>query len=95
MSILIRGLDMPQGEEMLCIDVYPDGKVCIDLDLHCKRVATAIPVPPHGRLIDADAIEHDGWIASRIYQASPTEHVYETKHVNAFPTIIEAEEGKR
>lgn len=52
MSVLIKGLDMPKSEEMLCINIYPDGKVCINLDLECKQVATAVPVPPHGRLVD-------------------------------------------
>jgi hypothetical protein len=49
-------MEMPTDGEFLCINVYPDGKVCINLDLDCKQVATAVPVPPHGRLIDADAL---------------------------------------
>lgn len=53
MSILVKGMEMPKGDEMLCINVYPDGKVCINLDLKCKRIATAISVPPHGNLVDA------------------------------------------
>lgn len=56
MSILIKGMEMPMDGELLCIDIHPDGKVCIDLDLLCERIATAVPVPPHGRLIDADAL---------------------------------------
>ena len=52
-----------------------------------------VEVPtPHGRLIDADAAERDGWIVNRMYRASLTENVYETKHMNAFPTVIEAED---
>lgn len=58
MSILIRGLEMPQGEEMLCINVYPDGKVCIDLDLHCKRVATAVPAA------DVRPVVRGEWLSS-------------------------------
>ena len=54
MSILITGLDMPKDGEQLCININPDGKVCINLDLSCEKVGTAVPVPPHGRLIDAD-----------------------------------------
>ena len=52
MSILIKGMEMPKDEEMLCINIYPDGKVCINLDLECERIATAAPVPKHGDLID-------------------------------------------
>lgn len=59
MSILIRGVEMPKEEELLCIRIYPNGKVSIDMDLACKQIATAVPVPPHGRLIDADRFEDD------------------------------------
>lgn len=55
MSFLIKNLDMPTEGELLCINIHPDGKVCINLDLDCKQVGTAVLVPPHGRLIDADA----------------------------------------
>ncbi len=54
MSILIKGMEMPKDGEMLCINIYPDGKVCIDLDLKCKQIATAVPVPTHGALMDRD-----------------------------------------
>lgn len=56
MSILIRGMEMPKDGELLCIDIHPDGKVCINLDLSCEKVGTAIPVPPHGDLIERDAL---------------------------------------
>ena len=56
MSILIKGMEMPTNGELLCINIYPDGKVCISLDLNCKQIAAAVPVPPHGRLIDADKL---------------------------------------
>lgn len=55
MGIYIKGMEMPKDGELLCINIYPDGKVCINLDLDCNQIATAVPVPPHGRLIDADA----------------------------------------
>ena len=56
MSILIKGLDMPKDRDILYIDIYSTGKVAHDFDLECKQIATAVPVPPHGRLIDADAL---------------------------------------
>ena len=56
MGIYLSNMDMPKDGEMLCVNIYPDGKVCINLDLECKQIATAISVPPHGRLIDADAL---------------------------------------
>lgn len=55
-GIYIEGMEMPQDGELLCINIYPDGKVCINLNLKCNRIATAIPVPDHGRLVDADRL---------------------------------------
>lgn len=53
-GIYIANMEMPKDEEILCINIYPDGKVCINLDLDCKQVATAVPVPDHkGPLVDA------------------------------------------
>ena len=53
-----------------------------------------VEIPPHGRLIDADAAAKRGWTISRTYSASPTEMVYEAKTMTdeVLPTIIEAEE---
>lgn len=90
-GIYIKGMEMPQDGELLCININPDGKVCIDLDLKCKRIATAIPVPDHGRLIDADALRQD-WLEN-----GENEYVYDTNSFLASlddaPTIIPASEG--
>ena len=56
MSILIKGMKMPKEDELLCIRIYPSGKVIIDLDLQCKQVAEAVELPDHGDLIDRDAL---------------------------------------
>ena len=95
MSILIKGMEMPKchfktGESYNVHGfwmVYPDGKsklhIMVDSD---HWVCEAIPVPPHGRLIDADALRaevkkhatpSDAWVFSLIRTA---------------PTIIPAEE---
>ena len=91
MSILIKGMDMPKDGGLLCVNIYPDGKVCINLDLECKRIATAVPVPKHGRLIDADATrnEIDKVRPGRCYEDAWTLTVLDNS-----PTIIEAEEGE-
>lgn len=53
MSVLIKGIDMPT-EYGICIEIFPDGRVTYE---YCHPViATAIPVPPHGDLKDADAL---------------------------------------
>lgn len=65
MSILIKGMDMP--ESCLCCafnyDLFQclitgETTICLDYDerpINCPLV----PVPPHGRLIDADALKAD------------------------------------
>lgn len=97
MGIYIKGMEMPTKENAVIL-ISPSGDVWMignmpNEDTHLVK-AKAAPVPPHGQLIDADASEHDGWTASRIYQVSPTESVYETKHMNEFPAIIEADGEK-
>ncbi len=54
MSILIRGIEMPK-EYGRCMVIFPDGRVTTEFG--SQVIATAVPIPPHGRLIDADAFE--------------------------------------
>ena len=89
MSILIKGIDMPTARDTLVL-VKTDGTAIVYEDE--AYVTTAVHVPPHGRLIDADALPleesvptvmmHDGewWISA-----------YELAMA---PTIIPAEEEK-
>lgn len=58
MSILIKGIEMPQ-KKAIAVVIHPDGTaystemfagVCTEYLADC----TAIPVPPHGDLIDRD-----------------------------------------
>jgi len=90
MSILIKGLQMPKAGELLCIDILPDGKVYIHLDLENKQIATAVPVPPHGDLIERKAAYDsllDGMVMTG-YQSRALDCINEYY----VPTIIEAEE---
>lgn len=57
MSILIKGIEMPKDDELLCINIKSNGDVYYNLDLNVNTIANAIRVPPHGRLIDADKFE--------------------------------------
>ena len=54
MSILIKGMDMPKNEPLL-VKINPDGSVSTTAKNGYKKYE-AVPVPPHGRLIDADAL---------------------------------------
>ena len=86
MSILIKGINMPEGEGCkLVLQIFPNGEI---RDEHGIRLgitswAEAVPVPPHGRLIDADALpRYTGYALS----ANEVAMAVETA-----PTIIEEE----
>lgn len=53
MSIIIKGMNMPTARDTLVL-VKTDGTAIVYVDE--AYVTTAYPVPPHGRLIDADAL---------------------------------------
>ena len=85
MGVYIKGMEMPPN----CL-VCPLGWTkCSNVSVNKRSDdCPLVPVPPHGRLIDADAFEEhimqnwdesDHWIAL---------------HLDARPTILEAEEGE-
>ena len=80
MSVLIKGMDK---ETAVRICAYT-GVRMDDSDF--------VPVPPHGRLIDADALRED-WLEN-----GENEYIYDTNAIlcslDAAPTIIPAEEEK-
>ena len=58
MSVYIRGMELPTDGNETIIRIQPDGTV---LDQYGHHLAiTAVPVPPHGRLIDKDAVTLEG-----------------------------------
>lgn len=107
MSILIRGMEMPTN----CAEckMYVDDIYCCHLlhrqienpwaDDGVETDCPLVPVPPHGRLIDADAFikriselvrkaETDGFdLGAAWYTAF-------IRHIELAPTIIPASEGK-
>lgn len=57
MSVYIPGMEMPK-DECVGIFVYPDGRVHVWRSMSLVgQEYKAIPVPEHGRLIDADTAE--------------------------------------
>ena len=57
MSVLIKGMETPNNPDGTMLCVFPDGKVkCMDMETYEMTTKRAVPVPPHGRLIDADAL---------------------------------------
>lgn len=53
MSLLIKGMEMPNKKNGAVLIIYPDGRCAFE----DGSEYAAVPVPPHGRLIDADAEE--------------------------------------
>ena len=54
MGIYITGMKMPKEGCYHRICIYPDGAVPVEGEMY-----EAVPVPPHGRLIDADKFYED------------------------------------
>ena len=81
-------IEMPIDGNETIIRIQPDGTV---LDQYGHHLAiTAVPVPPHGRLIDADALA----ISTAVpLDGKPYQYVHIDNIKNA-PTIIPAEEGE-
>ena len=69
MGIYIKGMEMPKEGGWVTLRVFPDGQCFLyswcGNDFDFMEHLTAVPVPPHGRLIDADAVfdnlERTGW----------------------------------
>lgn len=96
MGVLIKDMKMPKGFEMLV--VFSDGtahKCLPGMREHVEK-GTAVPVPPHGRLIDADALYKEALKRSETKDGyynclDPVISCYTIDHA---PTIIPAEEGE-
>ncbi len=76
---------------------YAYGKPNIDALANDGRTnfCPLIPVPPHGRLIDADALaEKHRELAYELRGANYDFHMTARSWVNSSPTIIPAEEGE-
>ena len=54
MGVYLPNVDMPKGDKVVTIQICPDGSIWQQYRGTVPN-AKAVPVPPHGRLIDADA----------------------------------------
>ena len=96
MGVYIKGMEMPTGDEMLCINIFPDGKVTSHFDLRCMPVAKAVPVSPHGRLGDLNELHKEA--VRRSEKAGTygswyncTDRVISAFDIEVAPTIIPAD----
>lgn len=112
MSILIKDMELPTEEEISkCIIIRHDGEVWIvEFDnlidggyvaCYPTNPMRAIPVPPHGRLIDADALKEyckeaiadsqSDFIRAKDFKLAVAVTNAFCKDIDDAPTIIKAE----
>ena len=93
MSILIEGMELPKGKEVF-LRIDEKGEVYV-YGSYPTKLHKAVPVPPHGRLIDADALHYN-----RIRIAHPDgavggwNAVVMSAEIKDAPTIIPADPEK-
>lgn len=88
MSVLIKGMEMPKAGDWKTIRIYYDGTCAVpNWQGDCKYMqgCEAVPIPPHGRLIDADALDESLGIEDQ--------DIYAHWALESAPTIIEAEDN--
>ena len=100
MSILIKGMEMPKDYSVI-VKIFPDGRVGTIPYVQWFKVdlipgTQAVPVPPHGRLIDKDAllVDTDEGVIMREENGEMVEVFGEEKilaHIAFAPTIIPAD----
>ena len=89
MGVYIKGMEMPTEQYgKMVITLYPNGHVAEYIG-DIGRVWEAVPVPPHGRLIDADAL-----LQRAISHGWSTPKWVSNIVIEDAPTIIPAEEGE-
>lgn len=94
MSVLITGMEMPKEGSWATVRIYPDGTCAVPNwqgDCTFIQGAQAVHVPPHGRLIDADALLNDKGVGTQI---AGWGKMYHETAIEYAPTIIPAEEGE-
>lgn len=100
MSIYIPNIEIPK-EDRLTLQISADGAVYVvnKCNITAETYTTnVIPIPPHGRLIDADALEEAGSdVHEDIVCCGYVEYsIWGFSHdmIREAPTIIPAEGGK-
>lgn len=101
MSVLIKGMKMPQScHECVagyggCCYVAPAEADGICPDNGRADFCPLIPIPPHGDLIDRDALAEDGWVLTKQVMRMGGYAIHELPLKNpTIPVIIPAEEGE-
>ena len=92
MSVLIKGIEMPQGNSTVNVLIYADGTVYTGHVNDSRYSAVSVPIP-YGRLVDADALMTEVMDSDLDHlQRDDWKEVIQI--VADAPTIIEAEGGE-
>jgi len=89
-GIYIKGMEMPKVRGVF-VCILPEGTAIVQAD--DVIYTTAIEVPDHGRLIDADALPNYDKPIGKIMMFGG-EYVYTQTAIDNAPTIIPAEEDE-
>ena len=73
MGVYIEGIEMPKGSDEHRLIIRANGQVIIDKKTYWEE-AEAVPVPPHGDLIDRDALMNEFEKAQRTMQQHGREY---------------------
>lgn len=95
MGVYIKGMEMPCEEaEPLRIELYADGTVLVIKEQDDFYEFKAVPVPPHGRLGDLDALKTKAIELSekRGVSVNVLDKVITAFDIETAPTVIPAEE---
>ena len=99
MSIYITNMDIPK-DEAVALYIYPDGRVKLwRPQAAVSHEYEAVPVLPHGRLIDGDELYASlkKWLIQNRHSMTEATRVWirgVLEGIAAAPTIIPAEEGE-
>lgn len=94
MGVYIDGMEMPK-KYPVTVTIFPDGISVVKTISGRRFTATAVPVPPHGRLIDGDVAEVISFTAEDSEGKDFYDGIlYAADFISQQPTIIQAEEGE-
>ena len=91
MGVYIKGMEMPtnEGMEPTAVWVYPNGYAVVFKDNgKMQQYTEAVPIPPHGDLIDRNVLYHNMFIG-------PDGKVFPDRDVDNFPHEMRFEDIKR
>ena len=96
MGVYIKGMKMPK-EGYIDVRIKCNGTASFAIaENPYIKVVEAVSVPPHGRLIDADALaENHRGLAYELRGANYDFHMTACSWVNSAPAIIPTEEGEK